>query len=357
MAYLKNAWYVAAWSTEVGRTLFVRTLLDQAVLMYRTEAGKAVAMANVCPHRFAPLDRGQLVGDTVQCGYHGLRFDGSGTCVLNPFDGSAPKNARVRTYPLEERWGVLWIWMGDEALCDASRIPDFSYLVDPKRKVLPGTTRVEANYELIIDNLADLTHTNFLHSNFLKVEAFPNGRHEVIEDGNTVHSKFWFPNGRVTPLSAKFMDNPDLIVDRWTEIRWDPPSLIKLDTGATPTGRPREEGTQNYGTHLLTPETETSTHYFFAHARGFKVDDPKTDEIVREWQRVAFNEQDKPMIEAQQRIVGRADFMSLRPALQSNDLGTVRIRRVLARLLEEESAHESARTKTTNFAREAKHVG
>ena len=352
MAFLKNAWYVAGWSSEVGRALFVRTILNEPVLMYRTEGGKAVAMADACPHRFAPLHLGQLVGDLVQCGYHGLRFDRGGACVLNPFDGSAPKNARVKTYPLEERWGVLWIWMGEESACDAARIPDFSYLVDPKRRVLPGTTRVEANYELIIDNLADLTHTNFLHANFLKVDAFTNGKHEVLQEGNTVHSKFWFPNGRVTPLSAKFMDNPDLIVDRWTEIRWDAPSLIMLDTGATPTGRPRAEGTQNYGTHLLTPETETSTHYFFAHARGFKLDDPKTDDIVREWQRVAFNEQDKPMIEAQQRVLGSADFMSKRPALQSNDLGTVRIRRVLAQLIAQE--HEQTLSRTSS--RETQHA-
>jgi vanillate O-demethylase monooxygenase subunit len=226
--------------------------------------------------------------------------------------------------------------MGEAGKCDAGTIPDFAYLVDPNRRVLPGVTKVEANYELIVDNLADLTHTNFLHSNFLKVSTFAQGTHEVVQEGKTIWSKFWFPNGRITPLSAKFMDNPDLIVDRWTEIRWDAPSLIMLDTGATPTGQPRDQGTQNFGTHLLTPETETSTYYFYAHARSFKQNDIKTDEIVREWQRVAFNEQDKPMIEAQQRNVGKAEFMSLKPALLANDTGAVRIRRLLAQLIQAE---------------------
>lgn len=338
MAFLRNAWYVAAWAQEVGRELMPRKILNEPVLMYRLESGRAVAIGGVCPHRFAPLHLGRLVGDLVQCGYHGLQFDCTGACVVNPFDGSVPKAAKVRRYPLEERHGLLWIWMGEEAQCDPQRIPDFSYLVDPKRRLLSGMMKVEANYELITDNLADLTHTNFLHSTFLKVEAFPKGKIEVLQEGNTIHCNFWFPDGRVTPLAGRFMRNPDAIVDRWTEIRWDPPSLIMLDSGATPTGRPRSEGVQNYGTHLLTPETETSTFYFYGHARSFAVDDPKMDDVVREWQEQAFIKEDKGMIEAQQQVIGNAaDFMSLRPALMSNDTGVQRIRRTLAKLIKEEA--------------------
>jgi phenylpropionate dioxygenase-like ring-hydroxylating dioxygenase large terminal subunit len=340
--FLRNAWYVAAWPEELGRELFPRTFLNDRVVLYRTENGAAVAMADSCPHRFAPLHMGRLVGDAVQCAYHGLRFDSNGACVLSPFDEKIPRNARVRVYPLTERFGLVWIWMGDPERADPARIPDFSYLTEKTRKIVPGRTLVQANYELIVDNLADLTHTHFLHSSFLKTEAFERGEHEVVQEGTTVHSKFWFPNGRVTPIVGKFMDDPDLIVDRWTEIRWDPPCLIRLNSGATPTGRPRSDGIQLYGTHLLTPETDTSTHYFYAHARAFKQDDPKTDELVREWQRVAFNEEDKPIIEAQQRNLGTRDLMSLRPVLLSSDAGAIRIRRVLAKCIEGERREPNA---------------
>lgn len=336
MDYLRNTWYVAAWADEVGQNLFPRTILDEPIVFYRTSSGKAAAIEDRCPHRFVPLHRGRLVGDNVECGYHGLQFDCSGQCVSSPFDAKIPKAARVKSYPLEERYRIVWIWMGDPDRADPDLIRDFSYLLSNERKVLRGGMTVKANYELLVDNVADLTHTHFLHSAFLHHDAFSRGQHQVIQEGDTIESKFGFPNGRVPPLIGKFMDDPDLIVDRWTEIRWNAPSVIRLDSGATPAGRPRSEGIQMYGTHLLTPETATSTHYFFAHARAFKLDDPKTDELVREWQRVAFNEEDKPMIEAQQKRMNTPDLMSLKPILLSSDAGAVRIRRTLAKLIDEE---------------------
>lgn len=334
MSFLFNAWYVGAWADEVNRTLLPRTILDERVVLYRKMDGTAAAIGGVCPHRFAPLHLGRLVDDNVQCGYHGLQFDCSGKCVVSPIDPKIPSAAKVKSYPLIEKFGIIWIWMGEAQAADESKIPDFSYLLDPARKVLSGVMTVQANYELVVDNLADLTHTHFLHGNFLHTEALPNAKHEVIQDGDTIYSKFWFPNGRVPPLMGEYMDNADLVVDRWTEIRWDPPATIRLDAGATPTGQPREAGIQAYGTHLLTPETPSSTHYFYAHARAFKIDDDATDKLVREWQRVAFNEQDKPVIEAQQKILGDRNLMSMHPVLLSCDAGGMRIRRTLKKLIE-----------------------
>jgi vanillate O-demethylase monooxygenase subunit len=341
MEYLRNTWYVAAWADEVSQSLFPRMILDEPIVFYRTSSGKAAAIEDRCPHRFVPLHRGRLVGDNVECGYHGLQFDCSGQCVVSPFDAKIPKAAKVKSYPLEERYGIVWIWMGDPDKADADLIHDFSYLLSNERRVLRGGMTVKANYELLVDNVADLTHTHFLHSAFLHHDAFSRGKHEVIQEGNTIHSKFSFPNGRVPPIVGKFMDNPDLIVDRWTEIRWNAPAVIRLDSGATLPGQPRSEGIQMFGTHLLTPETQTTTHYFYAHARAFKLTDPKTDEVVREWQRVAFNEEDKPMIEAQQQRMKTPDLMSLKPILLSSDAGAVRIRRTLARLIEEERMQEA----------------
>jgi phenylpropionate dioxygenase-like ring-hydroxylating dioxygenase large terminal subunit len=107
MGYLLNTWYVACWAHDVTDELYARTLFEQPVLIYRKRDGVAVAIADRCPHRFAPLSMGRLVGDNVQCGYHGLEFDGSGACVKNPHGKAMPAACKVRSYPLEERYGIL----------------------------------------------------------------------------------------------------------------------------------------------------------------------------------------------------------------------------------------------------------
>src|SRR5882757_10548608 len=105
-AYLKNAWYTAAWSNEVGRSLFRRVIMDQEILLFRKEDGAAVALSNRCAHRFGPLHLGKLEGDVVTCPYHGLGYDGSGKCVSNPNGNQmVPAGARLATFPLVERYG------------------------------------------------------------------------------------------------------------------------------------------------------------------------------------------------------------------------------------------------------------
>lgn len=144
MAFLRNAWYVAAWASEIERKLFHRTLLGVPVVMYRREDGAVTAMHDRCPHRFVPLHLGRLVGDNVECGYHGLQFDCGGQCVANPFDGRPPRAAKVRTFPVVERHGIVWIWPGDAAP-DESRIPAFAHLDDPALAKVPGYRHVKAH--------------------------------------------------------------------------------------------------------------------------------------------------------------------------------------------------------------------
>jgi phenylpropionate dioxygenase-like ring-hydroxylating dioxygenase large terminal subunit len=107
MEYLRNAWYVAAWSEELAAgKLIARTFLDEPVVLFRTNDGAAAALFDRCPHRFAPLSRGRHKGSEIECGYHGLRFDRSGACSLNPYNpGHTPPRARVQSYPVLERQG------------------------------------------------------------------------------------------------------------------------------------------------------------------------------------------------------------------------------------------------------------
>src|SRR6266481_4355791 len=159
MTFLKNAWYAAAWSDEVGRHLLRRVIMGQAILFYRKEDGTAVALTNRCAHRFAPLHLGKLEGDTVSCPYHALRYDSSGKCVFNPNGDQRIPAAQLRTYALVERYGVLWIWPGDSTRADAGRIPDLSFLEDRVRYTpVTGLLHVRANYRYITDNLVDNAH-------------------------------------------------------------------------------------------------------------------------------------------------------------------------------------------------------
>src|SRR5262245_28073206 len=126
-AYLHNAWYVAAWSDDLADgQLLARTILKEPVVLYRTADGGVAALEDRCPHRFAPLHMGKIVkGDAVQCPYHGLEFDSSGACVLNPHGTkNIPPRARVRSYPVTEKHKAIWIWMGEREP-DLAKVPDF----------------------------------------------------------------------------------------------------------------------------------------------------------------------------------------------------------------------------------------
>jgi phenylpropionate dioxygenase-like ring-hydroxylating dioxygenase large terminal subunit len=161
--FLKNYWYVAALADEVRERPLGRTLLGEPVVLFRTADGAPHAFEDRCPHRQLPLSMGKVIGDVLQCHYHGLRFDGSGQCVRVPGQDHIPAKARVRTYPVVERYRWIWVFMGDPALADPAQICDFHWLQDPDWGAKPAYLHVEANWQLVVDNLLDLTHLAFVH--------------------------------------------------------------------------------------------------------------------------------------------------------------------------------------------------
>lgn len=340
MAFLRNCWYLAAWSDEVATAPFARTILNERVLMYRTSDGSAVALSDRCPHRFAPLHLGQVREDRIQCPYHGLQFDRDGKCVFNPQAGGAtPAAARLKTYPLTEHYGGLWIWMGDSALADASNLPDLFYL-RPEANYSRVTTYVhtQANYELMSDNILDLTHVPFVHrASFNADEASAAMKPRVRQEGAHVYYERSQRSDRPHPrFSALFeMDEP---VDLWSDVIWEPPAVMTHVFGMTPAGAPREGARELRNLHFMTPETDRSTHYFWAGARSFRVDEPELDERGLRLVEMAFAGEDKPMIEAQQAIMGDVDFWSMKPVILAGDAAGVLARRVLAKLIANETA-------------------
>src|SRR5271168_1181912 len=122
---LKNQWYVAAFDDELGRTPLARTILGEDLLLFRTEAGIAAALENRCAHRRLPLLSGRLVGDTIECGYHGLVYDFTGRCIKIPGQSNHTDAPVVHAYPVVERHRFVYVWIGDPALADPATIVSF----------------------------------------------------------------------------------------------------------------------------------------------------------------------------------------------------------------------------------------
>ncbi|MFM0662926.1 Rieske 2Fe-2S domain-containing protein [Paraburkholderia sediminicola] len=341
-SYLKNAWYIAAWSPDVGRDLLRRVIMDEAILFYRKEDGTPVAMSNRCAHRFAPLHLGKLVGDTVACPYHGLHYESSGACVFNPNGNQHIPPARLRTYPLAERDGVVWIWPGDPEQADPSLLPDLGYLENPTRYApVTGYQQVRANYRYIIDNLLDNAHLSTVHKNTLGCESFLRGTARLMPlQGDMIWIDIDCPPGPPGPIWTQIWQAergsapPDM--DHWVEIGWKAGATIMQETGITPAGQPREKGIATLNCHLLTPETEQTTHYFWGIARPFQLNNPVLDEQMKIGATYAFSKEDEPMLAAIQLESGDRDFWGMKPALIGEDLGLTRVRRRMDELLKVE---------------------
>ena len=340
MPFLRNAWYAAAWDEEVsGTDLFHRKLLGEEILLVRDGDGVAHAMRDRCPHRFAPLHLGTREGDVIECAYHGLRFGMDGRCVLNPHgDGAIAPNARTRIYPLAARHMLLWIWMGDPARADPALIPELVGLDPDRFAINRGHVPVAANYEYMTDNIMDLGHIEFLHSGLLGSEAVRNADVDVRQVGNIVHSDRLTRAEILPPTLEAVFESGGAPVSRWLDVTWYAPANMQLVVGVAPAGAAPRIGKENPGVHLMTPETKTSTHYFWSNSRDFRRDDHALHQALDQGLRYAFEQQDKPMILAQHEAIDGADFWELEPLILACDAGAVRARRILRKLVREEQA-------------------
>lgn len=340
---LKNCWYPIAWGSEVtAGNLFSRKVCNQLVLLFRNTRDEICAIPDRCPHRFVPLSRGHLCGDTVQCGYHGLEFDGNGQCVHNPHgDGIIPPRAHIGAFPVEERYSLIWIWFGDEAGADSSLIPAFECMNPEKYYVARGYLHVSANYQLETDNILDLSHIQYLHPDTLGSDTVSQAKTRVERDGNTVWSYRQTEAEVLTDYLADAMGvGRGEPVDRWIDVRWDAPACMLLHAGATPTGQSRDAAAETLLPHLFTPETDTTTHYFFAMSVPLSADQGARDfidEQIAVGLNGPFTNEDLPMLEAQQQAMGDADFWDLRPIVLVGDAAAVNARRCLDAMIEAEA--------------------
>jgi phenylpropionate dioxygenase-like ring-hydroxylating dioxygenase large terminal subunit len=345
-AYPLNAWYPAAWSREIGRALFPRKICDQNIVLYRRQDGAAVALEDACWHRLLPLSLGKLRGDEVMCGYHGLVFNSAGRCSFMPAQKTINPSACVRAFPVVERHRLVWIWPGDPALADPAKLPDFHWN-DGTEWVGEGGTFVslKCDWRLVVDNLMDLSHETYVHSDSIGHEAITETPFEATHDERTATLTRWMIGIEPPPFWARQLGKPGL-VDRWQIVRFEAPTVVVGDVGVAPTGTGAKEGDRSQGVNgaflaALAPETATSCHYFWNFARTFRRED---EALTRALQVAHVNDgkgvydQDHRVLEAQQRAIlenPRMPFYNL-----NIDAGALWARK----LIEEQVGRERGRT-------------
>ena len=338
--FLRNGWYTALWSHELKDKPVAKTLLNEKIVLFRNVSGEVGALEDCCCHRAAPLSLGEISGDYLACGYHGLKFDANGTCVEVPGRTQVPPGAKVHSYPVAEKWNVVWIWMGDPAKAGPGKIPDMPWLSEPKWTATPGRLYVKSNYQFIVDNLLDFTHVAHVHKRTIAGDprdATEPIKAERLNDGIRVSR--WLLDVLPPPLFANagnFKSN----VDRWQLARWHPPGVVYLDVGCAKAGTGAQQGDRGQGisiwsTHLITPETEHTSHYMFCFSRDFSLEDAEMSKLLYEGSRATFLE-DVDFLEAVQtnRVDGSLDGLIHLAA----DTAQLQVRRMLDSMISAEQA-------------------
>lgn len=295
---LKTYWYVAATSGELTNQPLARTILDEAIVLFRTETGRVAALADVCPHRRSPLSMGHVIGETIACPYHGIQFSGGGTCEHIPAQSRIPSTLKARAYAVIERYGLIWIWP------DASE-PDGDLPALPWREdetwnaELAQYLHVRAPGELVTNNLLDLSHVAFVHARTI---AFAQNR--LAEDplvveafADRVRCTRIFKDVEPPPAHRIWRDFKGL-VDRSSISEWQPPGNVLILVR----NEDADGALDLRFDHFITPESATSHHYFVAISRNFLIDDAELTQKL-DAENAKVHDEDRDMVEAQHKTI------------------------------------------------------
>ena len=311
--FIRNCWYVIAWEHEVPADgLFTRKVLGEPILLLRTAAGAVVALEDRCCHRLAPLSTGQREGDCVRCGYHGLKFDTQGQCVEVPGMASVPAHLKVRTYPVQVKNRWVFVWLGDAARADPALLPDNFSNAHPEWANVPDYLHYNVPYLLICDNLLDFSHLSYVHARTLGgtpaiARARPTIEKTLYTDGSQSGIKVsrHVPDVPPSPFWKSFLPGIAGQFNRWFIYDFLLPGTLLMHSGGRPVGAAADDDSQAVHLHscqTLTPETETSTHYFFQQScrASYLEAAPNTAALLHLALLQAF-EEDRAMITAQWR--------------------------------------------------------
>ncbi|HEY5208442.1 MAG TPA: aromatic ring-hydroxylating dioxygenase subunit alpha [Stellaceae bacterium] len=325
--FIRDQWYVAAFSEELTTAPLGRKICGEPLVLFRRADGTVAALEDRCSHRRYPLSLGRIVGNELQCGYHGARFDGAGRCIAIPGQDSIPNSFNLRAYAVREQDGVVFLWPGDPARAAADATPDWRRNAAPDWATVRGLHRMPANYQLVLDNLLDLTHVAFVHKN-LGGPGVAENKLEFSVEGEIVNTFRMMRNVELPGLFNALGKTGTF--DRWQKQIVRAPGYVYFEAGAEPAGSNNPPTQPN---HIviqgITPETATATHYFWATARAFAIDDAALSKTMRAITSDAFDE-DVAVLAAQQRSID--DNPSDRPlGAFACDAAGIAVRRILAR--------------------------
>lgn len=332
-----DTWYVAAQSKELCDKPLARTLLNQPIVLFRTADGKVNALVDRCCHRQLPLSCGTIEANGLRCGYHGLLFDGIGKCIEIPGQEKIPRKAQVDAFHVVEQDDLVWIWFGIEDHKEPMTAPPhYPYHSAPGFVFDGDVYHYDAPYQLVHDNLLDLSHLGYVHLHTIGGDAktHMNAQMDVTTEGDSVKVVRYMRNSTPPPTYKAAYPFKDKI-DRWQQIEFCP-SHLKIWTGAVDVNTdavddPNRGGFHMRGLHCITPETAESCHYFWTMATNPATNIEEIKTKVVDQTRFTFDE-DKVVIEAQFKNMQRFNDQSMIDI--HVDTGANHARRIIKRLCE-----------------------
>ncbi len=322
--FVMNTWYAAAWEHELDNTknLLARKICDVPLVFYKTADDAYAALDDRCCHRAAPLSMGRVEASCLRCMYHGILYNKAGKVVEIPGQTHISNNMKVRAYPVSAKGGMIWVWMGDAELANPNHIHDFPPLVDKtnwRGFEKEAYLHYQANWMLIVDNLADFTHVAFVHTNTLggsESYAYESVPDEVDELDTGLAIKRWHKNSAPPPFHQRVIPQAehDVSLDRLNDIEMHIPGVFLMKTQfapAAPEGKSdaSDPHREYRNCQYMTPETWNTTHFFWNYLHNFDLDNAATTTSLKDSLFEGFME-DKVVIEQQQLLLEQSpDFV------------------------------------------------
>ncbi len=278
-----NFWYPICTSDELTNDAPLRSeLLGMIFVAFRDSDGQPHVLADTCVHRGGSLSKGKVVGDCVRCPYHGWQFDGTGKCVVLPSlkSGNPPARAKVDSYPVQERYGIVFAFLGDLPEEERPPLYEIEEYDDPNWREHEMTIiNVNCYYERSMENGIDPIHNEFVHP----IQGSP----QTVPGSVEIHESEWGSGvtSRYAEIGEKRSDekgmksNPDeLNAGTWTH---GPNTLITWITFK------KTASLHQY--FFEAPIDSTHTRIYFINLRNFRIE-PKYDESIREANLAVINE-------------------------------------------------------------------
>lgn len=331
--FARNCWYVALGREDVSSARPVPvTIAGEDIVLYRDTRGGVVAMADMCPHRLAPLSMGRVEGDDIRCMYHGIRFSPEGQCLEVPGQDTIPVNFCVRKYAVFESHQWIWVWIGDPSRADEALVADRRFHDPSLFNVRTGSLPFAANYELFNDNTCDLSHVAYVHeATFKQVgdDAWAQRQPVTKRTDRSVKVERWITNIAIPQVAGERVD----FSSRFEHFL---PGVFVMDLQAHPVGTAARCG---YGDppadvrplyhsatiQTMRPISETTSQFFFSIMCPTWIP-AETLDADFEFAKVGFAE-DKIMIEAQQKVISAHPEETLRMTM--HDVAGSHVRKLI----------------------------